>query len=189
MLPMKPLSDLRMLLTLSMKLREQKRLLLNFEAFLKVLDFSALRLGYTVIPQSLHLPLNSLWTTRLEIKSNGVSFPIQKAAIAAFMPMSRQLQKEQINKYLSYAQKIKQTLQNFDQRSMVEMTQSTYGGKYPQVLPTGISLTFYSKIFNLLQFLDLDLEEEEKILLDFHALSMKRLAILYYSVLINSYQV
>ena len=93
---------------------------IEFRSLSKSAGFSALRLGYTVIPQSLHLPLNSLWTTRLEIKSNGVSFPIQKAAIAAFMPMSRQLQKEQINKYLSYAQKIKQTLQNFDQ--------TVYGG-------------------------------------------------------------
>ncbi len=97
------------------EIERARNVAIEFRSLSKSAGFSGLRLGYTIIPHSLHLPLNSLWTTRLEIKSNGVSFPIQKAAIAALMPNSMEKQRLQIDKYLSYTKKIKTTLKNHGQ--------------------------------------------------------------------------
>jgi LL-diaminopimelate aminotransferase len=55
-----------------------KQCAIEIGSFSKSYGFTGLRLGYTIVPKSLFWPLNSLFFTLLSIKSNGVSYPIQK---------------------------------------------------------------------------------------------------------------
>ena len=76
-------------------------------SFSKTAGFTGVRCGYMVVPEAVRgrLPeggtasLNALWRRRLASKSNGVSFPVQKAAEAAFMPQGRAELEENIAYY------------------------------------------------------------------------------------------
>ncbi len=66
-------------------------------SFSKTAGFTGVRCGYMVVPNAVkgRLPdgnlasLNALWRRRLASKSNGVSFPVQKAAAATFLPQGK----------------------------------------------------------------------------------------------------
>ena len=75
-------------------------------SFSKTAGFTGVRCGYMVVPESVRgrLPngttasLNALWRRRLASKSNGVSYPVQKAAEATFLPQG----KKEIGESIAY---------------------------------------------------------------------------------------
>jgi LL-diaminopimelate aminotransferase len=64
----------------------------EFRSFSKTAGFTGLRCAYTVVPKECSVydsrggavPLHSLWTRRHSTKFNGVSYPVQRAAWAAY---------------------------------------------------------------------------------------------------------
>jgi LL-diaminopimelate aminotransferase len=67
---------------------------IEFRSLSKTAGFTGTRCAYTVVPRELRardgsgdlVPLHALWSRRQSTKSNGVSYPIQRAAAAAFGP-------------------------------------------------------------------------------------------------------
>ena len=71
---------------------------IEFRSFSKTGGFTGVRCGFTVLPKSLlaqtesgkKLPLHSLWNRRWSTKSNGVSYPVQRAAEALYTEAGRE---------------------------------------------------------------------------------------------------
>ena len=91
---------------------------IELSSFSKTFGFTGIRLGYCIIPKALSLKdalgkkhsLHSLWLSRQSSKTNGISFPVQKAGLAALSPKGLAESRAQIETYLSGAQKIKSYL-------------------------------------------------------------------------------
>jgi LL-diaminopimelate aminotransferase len=70
---------------------------IEFRSFSKSGGFTGVRCGYTVLPKDLkastadgrEIPLHGLWTRRWNTRSNGVSYPVQKAAAALYTPQGK----------------------------------------------------------------------------------------------------
>ena len=70
---------------------------MEFHSLSKDGGFTGVRCGYTVCPKDLcaftrdgkRVPLHGLWTRRWSTKSNGVSYPVQRAAEALYSPAGR----------------------------------------------------------------------------------------------------
>jgi LL-diaminopimelate aminotransferase len=70
---------------------------IEFRSFSKSGGFTGVRCGYTVLPKDLkastadgrEIPLHGLWTRRWNTRSNGVSYPVQKAAAALYTPQGQ----------------------------------------------------------------------------------------------------
>lgn len=83
-------------------------------SFSKTAGFTGTRCGYTVVPAALRregLSLRELWLRRQTTKTNGVSYPVQKAAAAVFTTEGMAACKESIAVYRQNARCIGQTLQ------------------------------------------------------------------------------
>ena len=109
---------------------------IEIRSFSKWAGFTGLRCGYTVIPKTLHLPeLNGLWQKRIDIKTNGISYPIQKGALACFLPAVKEELSAQIATYKSSAQILRDTLH--------EQNQIFFGGEHAPYIwwktPDGMS--------------------------------------------------
>ena len=69
-----------------------KEVAIEFRSFSKTAGFTGIRCAYTVIPRQLQaytsdarpIPVNPLWQRRHTTKFNGVSYPVQVAATAAY---------------------------------------------------------------------------------------------------------
>lgn len=68
-----------------------KEVAVEIRSFSKSAGFTGLRCGYTVVPKELKIhdagsiySLNTLWKRRVDMKTNGVSYPIQRAAEALY---------------------------------------------------------------------------------------------------------
>lgn len=92
---------------------------IEFCSFSKAFGFTGLRLGYTIIPQSIRgflqkesVDFQSVWNIDQNIRENGISYPIQKGGYSALQPEGLKAAKEQLDKYLKSASSIKQTLEN-----------------------------------------------------------------------------
>ena len=88
-----------------------KEVAIEVKSFSKNAGFTGLRCSYTVIPHQLRVAdtgsifsLNALWKRRQDAKSNGVSYPIQKAAAAIYTPAGQKQTKALVTEYLSRAQ-------------------------------------------------------------------------------------
>ncbi len=87
-------------------------------SFSKTAGFTGVRCGYMVVPEGVkgRLPdgsmasLNALWRRRLASKSNGVSFPVQKAAEAIFQPQGKAEIGQSIAYYRQNAQVLMEAL-------------------------------------------------------------------------------
>lgn len=80
-------------------------------SFSKLAGFTGVRCGYTVVPRSLYGGmLNKMWRRRLAAKSNGVSYPVQRAAEAVLTPEGLRACRENIAYYLNNARVIRNTL-------------------------------------------------------------------------------
>jgi len=84
---------------------------IEFRSFSKNAGFTGTRCGYTVVPKTLlgttssgeKTSIHSLWNRRQSTKFNGVSYPIQVGAAAAFSPDGKKQIAELISFYLTNA--------------------------------------------------------------------------------------
>ncbi len=79
---------------------------IEVRSFSKSAGFTGLRCSYTVIPHKLKVydagavhSLHALWKRRVDTKTNGVSYPIQKAALALYAPEGQKALRETVKKY------------------------------------------------------------------------------------------
>ena len=91
-------------------------------SFSKSAGFTGLRCAYTVIPKTVigkightQIPLHKLWEKRLDIKFNGVAYPIQRGAEAALSADGRRETAAQVAVYLSLAKQLKEGLTRLGQ--------------------------------------------------------------------------
>ncbi len=91
---------------------------IEFRSLSKTAGFTGTRLAWTVIPKELTarndkgepVPLRGLWNRRHTTKFNGVSYPIQKAALAVFQPAGRAAIEANITYYMDNARIIREGL-------------------------------------------------------------------------------
>jgi LL-diaminopimelate aminotransferase len=89
---------------------------IEIRSFSKWAGFTGLRCGYTVIPKTLHQKeLNPLWQKRIDIKTNGISYPIQKGALACFREDVEEELRAQLSQYQTSAKILRETLQDLGQ--------------------------------------------------------------------------
>ncbi len=82
-------------------------------SFSKLAGFTGVRCGYTVVPRELFGgTLHRMWCRRLAAHSNGVSYPVQRAAEAVFTPEGRRDCKENIDYYMNNARIIRNELRS-----------------------------------------------------------------------------
>ncbi len=82
-------------------------------SFSKSAGFTGVRCAYTVIPKTLvatvegrPVGLNALWRRRIACRSNGVSYPVQRAAEAALLPPGQAQVAAQVRGYTDNAHRI-----------------------------------------------------------------------------------
>jgi LL-diaminopimelate aminotransferase len=88
---------------------------IEFRSFSKTAGFTGTRCAYTVVPKTVVAwdaagrahPLHTLWNRRHTTKFNGVSYPIQRAAAAAYSPEGTQQTRALADFYLGNAQLIR----------------------------------------------------------------------------------
>lgn len=79
----------------------------------KTAGFTGTRLGYTVIPKELKrdgMSFNAMWTRNRTTKTNGVSYIIQKGAMAVFTPSGQSQIHENLNVYKNNAKTLMSAL-------------------------------------------------------------------------------
>ena len=84
---------------------------IEFHSFSKNGGFTGVRCGYTVCPKDLmgsttegkKVPLHGLWSRRWSTKSNGVSYPVQRAAEALYSPEGKKQVQALIDHYMGNA--------------------------------------------------------------------------------------
>lgn len=95
-----------------------KEVAIEVRSFSKSAGFTGLRCSYTVVPHALKVrdagaihSLHTLWKRRVETKSNGVSYPVQKAAAALYTPEGQKAIREAVEGYLTRAKILREGLQ------------------------------------------------------------------------------
>lgn len=97
-------------------LKGAKEVAIEVRSFSKSAGFTGLRCGYMVIPKELHQSeIHKMWKTRIDIKTNGISYPIQKGAEACFSPEGRRQLFDQISSYKTSMQILSETLSDYEQ--------------------------------------------------------------------------
>ncbi len=89
---------------------------IEFRSFSKTGGFTGVRCGFTVLPKSLlaqtesgkKLPLHALWNRRWSTKSNGVSYPVQRAAEALYSEEGRNQIRKLIDHYMGNAHMLRE---------------------------------------------------------------------------------
>lgn len=100
---------------------------IEVRSFSKKAGFTGLRCGYCVVPKNLHIPqLHDYWKKRVDIKTNGISYPIQKGAEASYEPTVQKKLQEQIALY--------QTSSDILQEALNAHSQIFFGGKHSPYL-------------------------------------------------------
>jgi LL-diaminopimelate aminotransferase len=96
-----------------------KEVAIEVRSFSKWAGFTGLRCSYTVIPHQLRVQdagaihsLNSLWRRRVETKSNGVAYPIQRAALAVYSHQGQKEIQELIQTYSDRARFLREGLKH-----------------------------------------------------------------------------
>lgn len=96
-----------------------KEVAIEFRSFSKSAGFTGLRLGYTVIPKELFLysnkekqTINALWRLRQDIKTNGISYPIQKAGFATLFGAGKKEVERQVELYANNGKKLKHCIES-----------------------------------------------------------------------------
>ena len=107
---------------------------IEFRSFSKNAGFTGIRCGYTVVPKQLkgraasgaEVDLHRLWARRHSTKFNGVAYPVQRGAAAAYSPTGKQAIQEIIAFYLENAAIMREKL------SAIGIT--VYGGEHAPYL-------------------------------------------------------
>lgn len=90
---------------------------IEFCSLSKTAGFTGVRCGYTVIPKELERDghnIGKLWYRRQSTKFNGVSYPVQRAAEAVFLPEGQRQTRENIEYYKRNAAVIMQTMEELN---------------------------------------------------------------------------
>lgn len=82
----------------------------EFHSFSKTAGFTGVRCGYTIVPKTLPVPLNQLWSRRQCSKFNGTSYISQRAAEAIYSPEGKAQIKATIDYYMQNATHMLETL-------------------------------------------------------------------------------
>jgi LL-diaminopimelate aminotransferase len=84
---------------------------IELRSFSKSCGFTGLRCSFSVVPSTLKGgQLQKLWAKRMATKSNGVSYPVQKAALACLSEQGLVAASLQVNHYLKMALMLKSAL-------------------------------------------------------------------------------
>ena len=126
---------------------------IEFRSFSKNAGFTGIRCGYTVVPKELkgraasgeEVDLHRLWARRHSTKFNGVAYPVQRGAAAAYSPEGKKAIQEIIAFYLENATIMREKL------SAAGIT--VYGGEHAPYLwlamPEGQgSWDFFDRLLN-----------------------------------------
>ncbi|MEA2698686.1 MAG: LL-diaminopimelate aminotransferase [Myxococcales bacterium] len=105
-----------------------RQVAIEFRSLSKTAGFTGTRCAFTVIPKELQarndkgdlVALHALWNRRHTTKFNGVSYPIQKAAEAAFLPAGRAAVEANVAYYMENARLIRE--------GMTKAGYTVYGG-------------------------------------------------------------
>jgi LL-diaminopimelate aminotransferase len=105
-----------------------KEVAIEFRSFSKNAGFTGTRCAFAVVPKEIVAydsdgnphDLNSLWNRRQTTKFNGVSYPVQRAAMAVYSPEGQKEIKENIAYYLDNASIVR--------KSMEDIGLKVYGG-------------------------------------------------------------
>jgi LL-diaminopimelate aminotransferase len=89
---------------------------IEFRSFSKNGGFTGLRCGFTVVPKDVtgrtttgeRVDLHRLWSRRWSTKSNGVSYPVQRAAEALYTPEGKRQVRLLIDHYLTNAKVLRE---------------------------------------------------------------------------------
>ncbi|MGB8491747.1 MAG: LL-diaminopimelate aminotransferase, partial [Bacteroidales bacterium] len=95
-----------------------EKVAIEFRSFSKTAGFTGTRCAYTVIPKGLVAatadgslkPLHPLWFRRHTTKFNGVSYPVQKAAAATYLPEGKKEIRTTISYYMINARILRENL-------------------------------------------------------------------------------
>jgi LL-diaminopimelate aminotransferase len=82
----------------------------EFRSYSKTAGFTGIRCGYTVVPKTLRLPLNALWSRRQSTKFNGASYLAQRAAEAIYTPEGKAQVKATVAYYMDNAREMREAL-------------------------------------------------------------------------------
>lgn len=96
-----------------------KEVAVEFRSFSKTAGFTGTRCAYTVVPKECvaydaegrEASLHEMWNRRQTTKFNGVSYPVQRAAEAAYTPAGQRETKERIDYYLENASTIRESME------------------------------------------------------------------------------
>jgi LL-diaminopimelate aminotransferase len=126
---------------------------IEFRSFSKTAGFTGTRCAFTVVPSELQAytaggestSVHAIWTRRQTTKFNGVSYPVQRGAEAAYTPAGKQAIRQLIEYYLGNAALMRQKLEAADI--------TVYGGANAPYLwletPAGQdSWTFFDTLLN-----------------------------------------
>jgi LL-diaminopimelate aminotransferase len=97
-----------------------QKVAIEFRSFSKTAGFTGTRCAFTVVPKACHgytengdsVSLHALWNRRHTTKFNSVTYPVQRAAEAAYSPEGRTQIKELIRYYLKNAALIRKEMQS-----------------------------------------------------------------------------
>ena len=98
-----------------------KECAVEFHSFSKTAGFTGVRCGYTIVPKTLSVPLNQLWSRRQCTKFNGTSYISQRAAEAIYTPEGKQQIRAIIDYYMENARIMREEL--------TELGFNVYGGQ------------------------------------------------------------
>ncbi|MHC4650862.1 MAG: LL-diaminopimelate aminotransferase [Planctomycetota bacterium] len=93
-----------------------RRCAIEFHSFSNNGGFTGLRCGYTVCPRTVRgktadgrdVPLHDLWDRRWATRSNGVSYPVQRAAEALYSPEGKNQVSDLVEHYLGNARVLRE---------------------------------------------------------------------------------
>lgn len=89
-----------------------KQCAVEFHSFSKTAGFTGIRCGYTIVPKTLNVPLNQLWSRRQCTKFNGTSYISQRAAEAIYTLEGKQQIRSTIDYYMQNARLMREALGN-----------------------------------------------------------------------------
>lgn len=87
-----------------------KECAIEFRSYSKTAGFTGVRCGYTVVPKSLPVDLNAMWSRRQTTKFNGASYISQRGAAAIYSEEGSKQVKDNILYYLHNAKVIREAL-------------------------------------------------------------------------------
>jgi LL-diaminopimelate aminotransferase len=92
---------------------------IEFRSFSKSAGFTGMRCAYTMIPKTCVAydsngeahPLGKLWMRRQTTKTNGISYPVQRAAEAAYSPEGQSQVRDLVDYYMVNADLIRREME------------------------------------------------------------------------------